>query len=184
MDETRFTINACTNATTISDSSHPPLLLPDSDSRLPSSSPWSLLPFAFKSRLLSCLAASLFTLDRPCLLHVNSLSTSRDYFLFSIFFRSLLYLVKKSKRKSHKCLTKPRSTHCAKVCNSRSPPAKLWSNVLAIKRHNGLQTRGVSNESLRSIVSRWILSCFSKVLCIFIATRATYLPLHTRRLCA
>jgi hypothetical protein len=45
------------------------------------------------------------------------------------------------------CLSSP----CAEVCNASPPPAKLWSNVLAIKRHNDLQIRDESKESPRYI---------------------------------
>jgi hypothetical protein len=44
-----------------------------------------------------------------------------------------------------------------------------------MKRHDSFQIRVASKESLAYVASRWISPCFSKVLCIFIATRVTYL---------
>jgi hypothetical protein len=43
--------------------------------------------------------------------------------------------------------------------------------VLAIERHNTIQTRHVSKERSELIPSRWILSYFSKLLCISMAIR-------------
>jgi hypothetical protein len=45
----------------------------------------------------------------------------------------------------------------------------------AIERHNILQTQEISKERLESTTSRWILSCFSKILCISIGMRVTNL---------
>jgi hypothetical protein len=36
---------------------------------------------------------------------------------------------------------------CAKLCSSYTPPAAVYCNVLAIKRHNGVQTRDLTKES-------------------------------------
>jgi hypothetical protein len=56
-----------------------------------------------------------------------------------------------------------------RVYDSRIPPTDIRSDVLVIKRHNDLQTREVSKESPEYTTSRWILSRFSKALCLFIA---------------
>jgi hypothetical protein len=50
------------------------------------------------------------------------------------------------------------------------PPANVYCNVLAIERHN----RDKSKESPRYIVISMDTIIFSKVLCLFIATRVTY----------
>jgi hypothetical protein len=47
---------------------------------------------------------------------------------------------------------------------------KIESYIFAIKRHDSSQTRDVSKERQGNTVSRWILSCLSKVLCLFMAT--------------
>jgi hypothetical protein len=57
---------------------------------------------------------------------------------------------------------------CAQVCNFYPASGKACSDVVAIKRHNNLQIRDVSKESPGHIVSRWILSCFSRLLYILI----------------
>jgi hypothetical protein len=61
------------------------------------------------------------------------------------------------------------SSPCAKVCNFCPLPTMAHSYILAIERHDIFQIRHVSKESLYYIASRWILSCFSTVLCISIA---------------
>jgi hypothetical protein len=45
--------------------------------------------------------------------------------------------------------------------------------MLPIERHNVFQTRHVSKESPEYIASRWMLSCFSELLCVSIAIHVT-----------
>jgi len=59
------------------------------------------------------------------------------------------------------------------LLNHHIPPSlsntlltKVWSDVLAIERHNTLQARNGSNESRHGVLFQWLLSCSSKVLCI------------------
>jgi hypothetical protein len=49
----------------------------------------------------------------------------------------------------------------------------LHKLLYPIKRHNVFQTRHVAKETPAYIASRWILSCFERLLCIFIATNVT-----------
>jgi hypothetical protein len=58
-------------------------------------------------------------------------------------------------------------------------PKDELQHCLAIESHNSFQTREVSKESPKDVASRWILSCFFKVLCFLIATRNT--DFRTRR---
>jgi thioredoxin reductase len=62
---------------------------------------------------------------------------------------------------------------CAGVCNVCPLPRKAYSHTLAMEWHNIIQTRDVSKETPKHIVSRWILSCFSKPLCLSIAMSVT-----------
>jgi hypothetical protein len=62
---------------------------------------------------------------------------------------------------------------CAKVCNLCPLPTKVHSCTLAVERHNVFLTADVSKESPEYIASRWMLSCFSRLLCISIAIRVT-----------
>jgi hypothetical protein len=62
-----------------------------------------------------------------------------------------------------------RQTRLRSVTPTLRAPTKLQNDVFAIERHNDLESRDVSKGSPRSIASRWILSCFSKLLCISIA---------------
>ena len=52
-------------------------------------------------------------------------------------------------------------------------------DVPDIKRHNGLQTRNLSKESLEGNRSQWALSCFLRALCSLIAI-ASHAPAHWR----
>jgi hypothetical protein len=47
--------------------------------------------------------------------------------------------------------------------------------MLAIERHNTIQTRHVTKENSERVASRWILSCFSKLLCISMGIRVARL---------
>jgi hypothetical protein len=62
---------------------------------------------------------------------------------------------------------------CAGICNVCPLPRKVYSYTLAMERHNVIQTQDVSKETPKHIISRWILSCFSKPLCISIAMSVT-----------
>jgi hypothetical protein len=64
------------------------------------------------------------------------------------------------------------------VWNTYPLPTNALSSVLAIEWHNSLYIRDVSKDSLRYIVSRWILSYFSKLLCVSIAVQV----IHARRM--
>jgi hypothetical protein len=54
-------------------------------------------------------------------------------------------------------------------------PRRSTVNMLAIKRHNGFQTRDVPRESPGYVASQWILACFSEALCLFIARESPYI---------
>jgi hypothetical protein len=54
----------------------------------------------------------------------------------------------------------------AKVCNIHPVPARAYSEVLALRRCNSLQTRDILKKSTEWLVSRWTRSCHPRVLCI------------------
>ena len=58
---------------------------------------------------------------------------------------------------------------CAKFCNSH----EISSDDLTIKKHNSFQIEGFAKANLGHLVSRWLLSCPSGPLCIFIVISVT-----------
>jgi hypothetical protein len=90
-----------------------------------------------------------------------------------IVFKGILYCSHSLDCANFEVSRKIGTSPCAKVCALSPLPTKAYSYTLATERHNVFETDDVSEESYKHIVPRWILSCFSKLLCISIAKGVT-----------